>query len=365
LIRSIRPVPAAIPLTKTRPIQQWVEEWSTQLFVKVLTSDRTVGWGEILPSATNSREAYVSILKRIAPNLVGQAESNPKSLWTKMRRLTFSGGYGVTTGSISGIDIALWDLAARRARVPLYRLLRGRGGKVKRYASLSRYKRTEDAVKVVGSLIEDGFDSVKLHQTSEDSLEAIRKARVQYGNSFELMADLNCALGFSRAADFMREVQRYELKWVEEPVWPPDDFESLQKLNRIGPVGAGENFFSYFEFKRLMEMDALSYYQPDVMKIGGVTPAIEIIRLAKTQHVKVAFHCRPHNGWIGAMASAHLAALLPETLVETPPNGVPVEYFSFAGSLDSHAITPRGPGLGIAPKSSIPTSNTSKLLAFH
>ena len=366
MIRSVRPVYGAIPLTKTHPPQQWLDEWSAQLFVKVSTDDKASGWGEVLPSAGNSREPYVAVLRRVSTHVVGRPDADPKALWAEMRRLTFSGGYGVTTGAISGIDIALWDIASRRARKPLQELLGGRGGKALRYASLSRYKHTEDAVSVVGSLIEQGYSAIKLHQTKDDSLDAVRMARAEYGGGFDLMADLNCAFSFPKASDFMRRVQRYEVKWVEEPVWPPDDFESLQKLNRLGPVAAGENSFSYFEFKRLMEMGALSYYQPDIMKIGGVTPAIELLELAKAHHAKVAFHCRPHNGWVGAMASAHLAvALSPEAMVETPPSGIPLRYFDSTGSMDARAIVPGGPGLGVAPKSSIPTSKTSKLLAFH
>jgi L-alanine-DL-glutamate epimerase-like enolase superfamily enzyme len=283
-----------------------------------------------------------------------------------MRRMTFSGGYGITTGAISGIDIALWDVAAKRVRQPLVQLLGGSPHKVRRYASLSRYSKTDDLGRAVGWLLERGYTSIKVHQSSRDALEAIRLVREQYGNDFELTADLNCAFGFGAAENFMKLVQRYELLWVEEPLWPPDDFDSLKKLNSIGPVAAGENFFSIHEFKRLMDIGALTYYQPDVAKMGGVTPALEFLYLAKVYGVNVAFHNRPHNGWVGTVASAHIAsALAPEAMIETPPNEIPRSFFSFEGGIDKTGIEPAGMGLGIVPLDSIPTSEASKFLRFH
>ena len=137
-------------------------------------------------------------------------------------------------------------------------------------------------------------------------------------------------------------------------------------MNGIGPVGAGENAFSFFEFKRLMETDSLTYYQPDVAKIGGVTPALEILDLAKSYGSRVVFHNRPHNGWVSTVASAQVAsAIAPDSMIETPPNEIPEGMFSFAGSLTQNEIEVGGPGLGISPMDSIPKSDKSKMLRFH
>jgi L-alanine-DL-glutamate epimerase-like enolase superfamily enzyme len=283
-----------------------------------------------------------------------------------MRRLTFSAGYGIATGAASGIDTALWDIAARKEGLSLAKLLGGEERKVKRYASLSRYASKNDVVSVVGWLLGQGYGSIKLHQSGKDTLEAVRAIRNAHGSGFELSVDLNCAFNFDEASEFMKNIQRFELKWVEEPLWPPDDFDSLRELNKLGPIAAGENFFSFFEFKRLMEMDALTYYQPDVAKIGGVTPALDFLALAKLHGIKVSFHNRPDNGWLSTVASAQLAsALSPEALIETPPCEVPITYFSFGGSIGKDWIEVAGPGLGIAPLESIPQSNEYEPLRFH
>jgi L-alanine-DL-glutamate epimerase-like enolase superfamily enzyme len=365
LIRRVEVVNGAIPLTGTEPRQLWVAEWSSQLYVKVETDDM-VGWGEILPAGGSSREPYAVLVKRLGEFLSGEDESDPQRLWETMRRLTFSGGYGITTGAISGIDLALWDVKARGKGDTLAGLLGGSPCRIERYASLSRYGSAGEAVKAVGWLLEKGYSSIKLHQTSRDTEEAARLARKEHGKGFELMADLNCAFAPSAAREFMRRVEPFDLAWVEEPVWPPDDFESLRELNKLGPVAAGENAFSALEFRRLMEMEALSYYQPDVAKVGGVTPTLEILAMAKAHGAKIAFHNRPDNGWVGTMASAHLAAALrKDAIVESPPNELPTKYFAFSGKMDPTHLEPGGPGIGVVPKDDIPVSTESKMLRFH
>lgn len=282
-----------------------------------------------------------------------------------MRKITFSGGYGITTGTISGVDIALWDMLAKESGSSLARILGKRRQSVERYASFSRYYDSSSATRAVSNLVSDGFKLIKLHQTSLDTLETVRNIRDELGYDLGLMVDMNCYIDFDTAREFMIKSSRYELKWVEEPVWPPDDLDSLRELNSIGPVAAGENFFSIFDFKRLLENDCLSYYQPDVTKIGGITPFIELMGLLRANNATLAFHNRPHNGWIGIMASANLGCSYDgKVLVETPPNEIP-KFFSFTETIDRNSISPRGKGLGIEPIKKIPLSDSTTMLRFH
>jgi L-alanine-DL-glutamate epimerase-like enolase superfamily enzyme len=365
MIRNLEKIKASIPLTKTEPEQMWLEEWGNQLFVRVENNNNNVGWGEILAAAGNSREPYIALLDLLSDYVLSADENNMREVWNNMRRLTFSGGYGITTGSISGIDMALWDLFAKESGSSISRLLGKRRSSADRYASLSRYSDPTKAAHAVKNLISAGYRSIKLHQSWSDTLETVRLIREDAGYDFDLMVDMNCSMDFETARDFMIKSSRYELKWVEEPIWPPDDFDSLRKLNSIAPVAAGENFFSLFDFKRLLEGDCLSYYQPDVAKIGGITPFIEIMGLLKAYNSTLAFHNRPHNGWISIIASANLSCSYDgKTLVETPPNEIP-EVFSFHGKIDKNSITPDGSGLGIEPKGEIPLSTSTKVLRFH
>ncbi len=365
MLKKIEKIRTSIPLDKTDPEQMWIEEWGNQLFIRTENSDGQEGWGEILTAAGNSREPYEAILDVLIGQVITSDEDDIKELWNKMRRLTFSGGYGITTGSISGIDISLWDLFSRKSGTPLSNILGKRRSSVKRYASLSRYSDPEKAASAVNKLFMEGYSSIKLHQSWSDTLETVNIIRKEVGYDLELMADLNCSMDFETARDFMQKIQKFELKWIEEPVWPPDDFKSLEKLNRIAPVAAGENFFSIFDFKRLLEDDCLSYFQPDVAKIGGVTPMVEIMGLLKSYGATLALHNRPHNGWIGIITSANIACSFDgPTLVETPPNEIP-SLFSFDGEIDKNSIHPDGNGIGIRPVGNLPPSKNNKLLRFH
>jgi L-alanine-DL-glutamate epimerase-like enolase superfamily enzyme len=367
LIKEIFATSTSIPLTKTEPEQLWTEEWSNQIFVKIQTSDDLTGWGEVLPAGGNLREPYVALIKLMRQNLIGKDETKYQDLWNLMRKMTFTGGYGITTGAISGIDLGIWDILGKRAKLPVCEMLGSRDFKVRRYVSLSRYGHVMDLKKLFNKLFEKGYRAIKLHQAPSETMESMRLVRNEFGDDFELMVDLNCGFNYDRARDFMAQAQRYELKWIEEPLWPPDDFEGLAKLNKLGPVAAGENFFSFFEFKRLLELDALTYYQPDVAKVGGVTPILEILKLLEDKRAKVAFHNRPHNGWIGVAASSHVACASKEIdcIVETPPNEIPTENFSLYPLLSKDDIQVIGPGFGIAPIEPLPEATESKLLEFH
>ncbi|WP_052295736.1 mandelate racemase/muconate lactonizing enzyme family protein [Thermoplasma acidophilum] len=364
-ILSIIPISAGIPLTETEPKQKWLEEWSKQLFVKV-SIDSEYGWGEVLPAAFNSPALYADIVKRLEPSLNGMEISEPGIIWEKLRKLTFSGGYGPVIGAISGVDIALWDLKAKLSKLYLGDIFGKNEQKIARYASLSRYANYEAVIRASKNIVESGFKAIKLHQTKDDTLESVKRFREEIGYGVDLMVDLNCAMNIDEAIKFANSVQRYELKWVEEPIWPPDDLASLKKINDIVPVAAGENFFDFFKFEDAVHLEALTYYQPDVTKVGGLTPTLKILDLLKKNHEQVAFHNRPHNGWIGIFASIAAARMNGvDALIETPPNGVPSQYFRYNAMITSEVIAPNGVGLSIEPIEPLPQPKDEKILIFH
>lgn len=362
---KIETVATGIPVTRTVTAQAWLREWGHQFYVRIRDESGTTGIGEILTSAGNTPAPYKSLIDILKPFVESIDNLVLPEIWDSLRRLTFSGGYGVTTGAISGIDIALWDLLGKRTNRSISDMVGRKRDVVARYASLSRYKSPELAVKAVEDLVSKGYRAIKLHQTKDNTLETARLVRKSLGFEFDLMADMNCSMAYDAARKFMKEAGRYELKWVEEPVWPPDDFDSLKKLNQIGPVAAGENFFSIFEFRRLLEDGCLSFYQPDVAKIGGVTPYIELMKLFKSYKASLSFHNRPNNGWVGLMTSANLASSFDGwCIVESPPNELP-KVFGFSGKIDKTTITPSGPGHGITFKGRLPKAKKQKLLRFH
>ncbi|MGC8663710.1 MAG: mandelate racemase/muconate lactonizing enzyme family protein [Thermoplasmata archaeon] len=365
IISDVIPIISSIPLNETIPKQEWLDEWSKQLFVKIC-SNHTCGWGEILSAAFNSPNLYADIVRRFEPFLKNIEFTEPNIIWEKLRKLTFSGGYGPIIGAISGIDIALWDLKARISNVYLGDILGKNENSVIRYASLSRYANPDKVSKASINISKMGFEMIKLHQTKDDTLESVKKIREKLGYSIDLMVDMNCSMKLEEAIQFANSVQKYELKWLEEPIWPPDDHASLKKVNDIIPVAAGENFFSYYTFEKAVQMDALTYFQPDVTKIGGLTPTLKIIDLLKKNNKKLAFHNRPHNGWVGIFASIAASKMSGiNAIIETPPNNIPDQYFKYSAEVENKYITVKGIGLGIDPIEPLPSLKNEKVLIFH
>jgi L-alanine-DL-glutamate epimerase-like enolase superfamily enzyme len=349
MINKIEIVQGNIPVTETDPKAIWRDEFSVQLYVKITTSDGYEGWGEIFPA--NFLGTYSELAKYLAEKLIGKDEESIMDNWLYLRNLTFRGGYGITSGTISGFDIALWDIAGKKAKVPLYKLIGGKAKETSRYASLSRYRSEDDIVVVVNGLLSKGFKGIKLHQSGDTTIPAVRKLRDQLGYSFDLMVDINCFFPPPKAVQFAKDISKYEVKWIEEPVWPPDDFRALKEINSILPVAAGENIFSLQEFKKVIEDEVLSFYQPDVTKLGGITSLLKIMTLLELNGFRLSFHNRPYNAWIGPVTSAHLCgAYTGYCLVETPPNGAPSSGLKLDFKLSHETIKPGyEPGIGVRP----------------
>lgn len=364
MISSIRNYETSIPLTRTDPVQMWTNHWGFQLYTRV-ESEKHVGWGQTLASCSNLVIPYSSLIERIAKTLVGDEITDVEQEWKKMRRMTFTGGYGIPTAAISSIDTALWDIKAKSRGISLSGYLGGSAKKIKRYVSLSRYERTEDLVKVIRTLVDSDYKLIKIHQPYEKTIEAVESIRSAAGYDFGLCVDLNAAFDVENAAQFANKIAKFELEWIEEPIWPPDDFEALSKINKIIPVAAGENAFSLYEFKRLIELDALTYYQPDIAKVGGVTPSLEIFHLINHNNLKLVPHSRPDNGWLSTIATIQiLSGLNIDGIVETPPNAVPEDYFDFKGEVDANGIKSEGLGIGIEPVLPLPAMVRPDILYF-
>lgn len=358
MIDEVKTIKGRILLKKTIPKQLLYYERSVQLFVSIAAGGIN-GWGQVMTGAMNLRSPYDSLVSAMGKLVLGKDEDDINDIWEFLRRKSHSGGYGVTTGALAGIDLALWDIKGKKLKMPIFRLFNSSSRRVRRYASLIKYAKSDYAYRVVKYLIDSGYERIKLHQSPEQAIEVISKVRKEFGNKPEIMIDLNCALKFDQAKDYCEKINKFEPKWVEEPLWPVDDFKSLSKLNKITPIAAGENFFSYFDYERLLELEALSFYQPDLTKIGGITPAVPILNLLNAHSEKIAFHNRPDNSWIGTVCSAQMAsAMRIDAFIETPPN-LPPDIFEFDGLISNNWIEVKGQGIGIVPKRQIPEETDS------
>lgn len=282
------------------------------VLVRVEDEDGHVGWGEAF--AYFCLEPVKAAVERmIAPFVVGQRiDDIPGWNMSIQKKLHLFGRYGITLFALSGVDIALWDLAAKRQGLPLWRLL-GATENAERsaYASLVRYGNADLVAEHCQRALDLGYRHVKLHEIEP---AVITRARQVIGREVPLMIDANCAWSVEEAKALRTAFRENHVLWVEEPVFPPDDYRAMAALEATGiTVGTGENASTAFDFARIIE--AVTYPQPSMTKAGGVSEFILIIHACRAAG-KVPMPHTPYFG-PGYFATLSLLPLMPaETLVE-------------------------------------------------
>jgi D-galactarolactone cycloisomerase len=319
------------------------------LLVRVDTDAGVTGWGEafghrIFPATRAALDAL------LGPMCVGRDPSQIAALTEDLQRVLHGvGRNGPAMYALSGIDIALWDIAGKVAGLPLYRLLGGSPrADLPAYASLLRYGTAKAVAHYTAQALERGYRHVKLHEITVPEVQAAREVT---GPEVPIMLDTNCPWTVAQALTMARRLAPLGLHWLEEPVWPPENLAGLAEVRARGgiPTAAGENYGTAWEFRRAFEAGALTYAQPSVTKIGGVSELRRVATLADAFGVEVV----PHSAYFGPglLASIHCIAAMPrETLVER-------FYCDFDVNPLGDAIHPRqgriavptGPGLGVDP----------------
>ncbi len=350
-IKSVEAIPLQIPFSHGGPPAGWGgRDWATLDFVivRVETESGLVGFGEAF--SYNCRRAVVAMIEdMVAPLAIGQDATNISELLKHMQlEMHLWGRYGINIFALSGFDIALWDIAGKAAGLPLSRLMGGGKTDVPAYASLFKYQDAEVVAERTQNALDKGYGLIKLHETDVPEVKAARETT---GEGVPIMLDVNCVWSIEEAHGIVPRLQEYDLHWLEEPLWPPENFEALADFREAYgiPMAAGENACTSWQFQTMFDAGAVDYAQPSVSKVGGVTEFRKVMALAETRNVTLA----PHSPYFGPgfMATAQLVA--------TMPGDVPFErlYLDLEASLYGDAIdpvngmlaVPQGPGLGMDP----------------
>ncbi len=319
------------------------------VWLRIVTDQGIDGWGEAFGHAGSAASLAV-LNSQLAPALIGQDARDIAGL---RQRLSHSyhlfGRNGAHVFALSALDIALWDIAGKAAGQPLWRMLGGSPPKPMRaYASLLRYGTAELVGRNCEAAIERGYRDIKLHEITLPEIEAARDAS---GPDVRIMCDCNCPWTVSQAVDMARRLEDVELTWLEEPVWPPNDYDGLARVRMEGgaTIAAGENAAGLHDFKAAFEAGALDIAQPSVTKIGGVSAMIEIAALCKAFGVRMV----PHNAYFGAgyLTSLHVnAALAPDVPFERLFLDLEASpYHDLVDAKNGIVTVPDGPGLGRDP----------------
>ena len=319
------------------------------VWLRIVTDQGIDGWGEAFGHGAASTSVSV-LTSQLAPAILGQDARDIAGLRSRLSRsYHLFGRNGPHVYALSALDIALWDIAGKVAGLPLWRMLGGSPPKPMRsYASLLRYGEASMVARNCERALSLGYRDIKLHEITVPEIEAARDA---IGPDVRLMVDTNCPWTVWQAIDLARQLEDCEMTWLEEPVWPPEDYEGLAKVRLEGgaPIAAGENAAGLHDFKVAFEAGALDVAQPSVIKIGGVSAMVEIAALAKAYGVRMV----PHNAYFGAgfLTSLHVnAALAPDAPFERLFLDLEASpYHDLVNAVDGTVTVPDGPGLGRDP----------------
>jgi len=351
-IAKVDIIPLAIPFDFGGKPYGWGKQvWSSlnTMLVRIETDTGIVGWGDAF--SYSSRRAIQGVLEEmVTPILIGEDATDIAGLMHRLQKdLHLFGRYGMIIHALSGVDIALWDIAGKAAGLPLCNLL---GGRLRNdligYSSLFKYNDPELVAAKTRSSLDEGYGLVKLHETGEAE---VRAARREAGDGVPIMIDTNCPWTPEQAKQMALAFKPYDPLWLEEPIFPPEDFTALAALRTSTGVAiaAGENACTAYQFRDMFRAGAVTYAQPSVTKVGGITEFRKISAMAAMNGVQLM----PHSPYFGPgfLATLHLTA------AEANPGYIEWFYLDREACLYGEAIRPKnglytvpdGPGLGIDP----------------
>jgi L-alanine-DL-glutamate epimerase-like enolase superfamily enzyme len=316
------------------------------VLVRVETRDGIVGWGEAFGYMCQNATA-VAVRDLVAPAIVGCDSEDPGAVnLAAQRALTLFGRYGITIFAISGLDIALWDIAAKRAGMSLASLIGGRKREsVRAYASLVRYGDVERVEHFAAEAASLGYDEVKLHEVTQDTISAGRRGA---GDRVRLTVDVNCQWTLKDVRAMLPVLKSNRVDWLEEPTFPPEDPAPWRDIAKEGiAIAAGENACTSIEFDRLIP--ALDFVQPSVTKVGGVTEFLKVAEATAAAGKRLA----PHSPYFGPgyWVSLQLAAVLAQYDVFEFLYVKPEAWCCLAAPQPAGGVIeiPAAPGIGFEP----------------
>jgi galactonate dehydratase len=307
-----------------------------QVHVRVYTDQGIVGHGEATDAATGA----VPLIRSFSRFLIGQDPLNIEAAYERIRTAgVFAGAQGGQyTTALTGVEIALWDLAGKALGLPVYQLL---GGKVRdrvRVYCDSGFREMEPgdekSIQRIHQIREMGFTAAKID--IDDANDPARFDRVNwtasngeidhmvarvgftrdnYPKEIDLAVDMHARYDATTGKRVAKELEKFRLLWLEEPV-PAENIDAMRDVRESTntPICCGENVFMRWGFREILEKRAADIIMPDFQKTGGLLEARKIADMAHTYYVPVAPHAVTSP--IGMMATAHVCAAIPNFLIQ-------------------------------------------------
>ena len=307
--------------------------------VRIDTDEGVSGLGEANPDS--GAGGVVGLINFLKDELIGEDPRDVERCWEKLRRRkVFAGAQaGVFVIALSGIELALWDLAGKAAGQPVYRLLGGKfRDRIRLYADCG--DGDDPAGSVSGCvdraqrMVEEGFTALKFdidnltHPAKYDQfnhtlnaaelrtmVDRVAGVRAAIGPDVDLAIDMHARYDVPSACRIAGELESLQLMWLEEPI-PAENVDALARVRAATrtPICAGENLYLRWGFRDLLERGAVDVIEPDVPKCGGLAEAKKIANLAEMHYVPFAPHLVSTP--VGTMATSHQCAAIPNFLVQ-------------------------------------------------
>lgn len=289
------------------------------VIVKVRTEDGIVGWGEAHHALAPTVVADL-VNQNLAPLVVGESVLAVEDLWQKIYQKqgqTHGAGWALYK-AMSGVDIALWDARGKALGQPVYRLLGGSRKKVRAYAGgvCLGYQPPAQLLAEAQGFVEQGYTALKLRlgDSVERDVERVRHVRQHLGDAIDIMVDVNTRYTWLDCQRALPALEECNVFWLEEPFTPDAvaDYAKTNAATRI-PLAGGENHFTRYQARQLLESGAVDIIQPDPCKAGGITECKKIADLASAYRRAFA----PHTGMSGVDAAAcvHLLCATSNALI--------------------------------------------------
>jgi L-talarate/galactarate dehydratase len=287
-----RPISDAKVLTgRQRPMTQ-----VAFLFAEIATLEGHEGVGYSYSKRAGGPGLYAHA-KEIADEVIGEDPNDIQRIWTKLVWAGASvGRSGLATQAIAAIDIALWDLKAKRAGLPLAKLLGAHRDSVACYNTSGGFFSSplEEIIENAHHSLERGIGGIKIKVGQPDpriDLNRVEAIRAELSDDVALMVDANQQWDRVSALRIGRQLERYGLTWIEEPLDCYDAEGHAMLADKLDTaIATGEMLTSTAEHRLLIERRSVDYIQPDAARVGGITQFLRIMALGEEAGLKLAPH---------------------------------------------------------------------------
>ncbi|MCU4675599.1 mandelate racemase/muconate lactonizing enzyme family protein [Catenovulum sp. 2E275] len=315
-IRSIKTEYYQIPLAEVLSDAKHGDHTHFEVIVsKITCSNGIEGIGYTYTGGKGGRAIYSLIEDELKPILLGKDASRISHIWEEMTyHLHYVGRGGLLSFAISAVDIALWDIRCKQLGEPLWKVAGGSNDRTRCYAGgIDLNFSEEKLLNNIQGYLDKGFKGVKIKVGKADYREDVARVesvRKLIGDDTIFMVDANYSLPVETAIRFAKAIEKYDIKWFEEPTIP-DDYLGYARIAQATsiPLAMGENLHTVYEFNYAVQQAKLGFLQPDASNIGGITGWMKVAELAYINNLPICTHgmhelhvslmsSQPHAGYM-------------------------------------------------------------------